>query len=83
LRWRSSILRKQSDKTYVAVSFINNDRELILNFIVVDGSDGRVILDVESPYDSLRMFLVQYKNWRRSLIGAGARIGGARVGAES
>jgi len=57
-----SILRKQFDKTYVAVSFINNDREIMLNFIVVDGPDGWVILDVESPHDSLRMFLTQYKN---------------------
>lgn len=56
------ILRKQFDKTYVAVSFINNDREIMLNFIVVDGPDGWVILDVESPHDSPRMFLTQYKN---------------------
>ena|ERR1700681_2329044 len=56
------ILRKQFDKTNVAVSFINNDREIMLNFIVVDGPDGWVILDVESPHDSLRMFLTQYKN---------------------
>jgi hypothetical protein len=62
LRWRSSILRKQYDKTYVAVSVINNDREIMLNFIVVDGSDGWVILDVGSPRDSLRMFLAQYKS---------------------
>ena len=54
--------RKQFDKTYVAVSFINNDREIMLNFIVVDGPDGWVILDVESPHESLRMFLTQYKN---------------------
>jgi hypothetical protein len=56
------ITRKQFDKTYVAVSFINHDREIILNFIVADGRDGWVILDVESPHDSLRMFLAQYKN---------------------
>jgi hypothetical protein len=55
----------------------------MLNFIVVDGPDGWVILDVESPHDSLRMFLTQYKNWRRSSIGAGARIGRARVRAKS
>jgi hypothetical protein len=60
LRWRSSILRKQSDKTYVAVSLINNAPEIMLNFI--DGPGGWVILDVESPHDSLRMFLAQYKN---------------------
>jgi hypothetical protein len=31
-----------------------------LNFILVNGPDGRVIADVESPHDSLRMFLAQY-----------------------
>ena len=34
----------------------------MLDFIVVDGADGWVILDVESPHDSLRMFLAQYKD---------------------
>jgi hypothetical protein len=34
----------------------------MLGFIVVDGPGGWVILDVESPHDSLRMFLAQYKN---------------------
>jgi hypothetical protein len=57
-----NIARKQFDQTYVAVSFINNDREIVLNFVVVKGPDGWVILDVESPRDSLRMFLAQYKN---------------------
>jgi hypothetical protein len=56
------IARKQFDKTHVAVSFINNDREIMLNFIVADGPNGWVILDVESPHDSLRMFLAQYRN---------------------
>jgi hypothetical protein len=57
-----SILRKQFDKTYVAVAFDNNGRAVTLNFIVVDGPDGWVIIDVESPHDSLRMFLAQYRN---------------------
>jgi hypothetical protein len=57
-----SILRKQFDKTYVAVAFDNNGRAITLNFILVDGSDGWVIADVESPHDSLRMFLAQYGN---------------------
>ena len=57
-----SILRKQFDKTYVAVAFDNNSRAVTLNFIVVNGPDGWVISDVESPHDSLRMFLAQYKN---------------------
>ena len=57
-----SILRKQFDKTYVAAAFDNNGRAVTLNFIVVNRPDGWVISDVESPHDSLRMFLAQYKN---------------------
>jgi hypothetical protein len=57
-----SILRKQFDKTYVTVAFVNNGRAVTLNFILVNGPDGWVISDVESPHDSLRMFLTQYKN---------------------
>jgi hypothetical protein len=57
-----AILRKQFDKTYVAVTFDNNGRAVTLNFIVVNGPDGWVISDIESPHDSLRMFLAQYKN---------------------
>jgi hypothetical protein len=57
-----SILRKQFDKTYVAVAFDNNGRAVTLNFILVNGPDGWVITDVESPQDSLRAFLVQYRN---------------------
>jgi hypothetical protein len=57
-----SILRKQFDKTYVAAAFDNQGRAVTLNFIVVKGPDGWVILDVESPLDSLRMFLEQYRN---------------------
>ena len=54
-------LRKQYDKTYVAVAFDNHDRAVTLNFIVVNTRDGWVILDVESPHDSLRLFLAQFK----------------------
>jgi hypothetical protein len=57
-----SILRRQFDKTYVAVAFKNNGRAVTLNFILVDGDDGWEIMDVESPHDSLRMFLAQYGN---------------------
>ena len=57
-----SILRKQFDKTYVAVAFNNNGRAVTLNFILVNGPDGWVISDVESPHDSLSMFLAQYRN---------------------
>jgi hypothetical protein len=58
----ASIIRKQYDKTYVAVAFSNSGRAITLNFIVVNGPDGWLVTDVESPHDSLRMFLVQYKN---------------------
>jgi hypothetical protein len=58
----TAILRKQFDKTYVAVTFSNRGRAVALNFIVVNGPDGWVITDVESPHDSLRMFLAQYRN---------------------
>jgi hypothetical protein len=57
-----SILRRQFDKTYVAVAFDNQGRAVTLNFIVVNGPDGWVISDVESPHDSLRMFLAQHRN---------------------
>jgi hypothetical protein len=57
-----SILRRQYDKTYVAAAFDNNGRAVTLNFILVNGPDGWLIADVESPHDSLRMFLAQYKN---------------------
>jgi hypothetical protein len=57
-----AILRKQFDKTYVAASFDNAGRSVTLNFILVQGPDGWVISDVESPHDSLRMFLEQFRN---------------------
>ena len=56
-----SILRKQYDKTYVAVAFDNRGRAVTLNFIVVNEPGGWVISDIESPHDSLRMFLAQFK----------------------
>jgi hypothetical protein len=57
-----SILRKQFDKTYVAVGFNNQGRAITMNFILMQGPDGWVIYDVESPHDSLRAFLAQYRN---------------------
>jgi hypothetical protein len=57
-----SILRRQFDKTYVAVAFDNQGRAVTLNFILVTGPEGWVISDVESPHDSLRMFLAQFRN---------------------
>jgi len=57
-----SILRKQFDKTYVAVRFDNRGRAVTMNFILVNSPEGWVIYDVESPHDSLRAFLAQYRN---------------------
>ena len=57
-----SILRKQFDKTYVTAGFDNQGRRVTMNFILVNGPDGWVIYDVESPHDSLRAFLAQYRN---------------------
>jgi hypothetical protein len=57
-----AILRRQFDKTYVAVGFTNDGRAVTMNFIVVQNADGWVIADVESPHDSLRAFLAQYHN---------------------
>ena len=56
-----AILRNQFDKTYVAVGFDNQGRAVTMNFILVNGPEGWVIYDVESPQDSLRAFLAQYK----------------------
>jgi hypothetical protein len=56
-----AILRKQFDKTYVTASFINQGRAVTMNFILHNSPDGWVIYDVESPHDSLRAFLAQYK----------------------
>jgi hypothetical protein len=57
-----SILRKQFDRTYVAVAFDNQGRAVTMNFILVKGPDGWVIYDVESPHDSLRAYLAQFRN---------------------
>ena len=55
------ILRAEFDKTYVTVNFDNNGKAIALNFIAVKGADGWVISDIESPHDSLRLFLAQFK----------------------
>ncbi|MBR0828781.1 hypothetical protein JQ596_24905 [Bradyrhizobium manausense] len=57
-----SVLRKQFDKTYVAAIFDNNGRRVTLNFILISSPEGWLISDVESPHDSLRMFLEQFRN---------------------
>ena len=56
-----SVIRRQFDKIYVAAAFDNNGRAVTLNFILVNGPDGWLISDIESPHDSLRMFLDQFK----------------------
>ena len=56
------ILRKQFDRTYVAVSFANNGKPVTMNVIAVNSPEGWVIYDVESTHDSLRLFLQQLKN---------------------
>ena len=57
-----SVLRKQYDKTYVGADFDNNGRRVTLNFILVNGPEGWLITDIETPHDSLRMFLEQFRN---------------------
>ena len=57
-----AVIRRQYDKTYVAANFDNRGRPVTLNFILVSGPEGWLITDVESPHDSLRMFLEQFRN---------------------
>lgn len=57
-----AVIRKQYDKTYVAANFDNHGRPVTLNFILVNGPERWLIMDVESPHDSLRMFLEQFRN---------------------
>ncbi|MCS3730659.1 hypothetical protein [Bradyrhizobium betae] len=57
-----AIVRRQYDKTYVEANFDNRGRRVTLNFILVNGPEGWLITDVESPHDSLRMFLEQFRN---------------------
>jgi hypothetical protein len=57
-----AIIRKQYDKTYVAANFDNHGRPVALNFVLVNGPEGWLITDIESPHDSLRMFLEQFRN---------------------
>jgi len=56
-----SVIRRQFDKTYVAAAFTNDGRAVTLNFILVNRPEGWLISDIESPHDSLRMFLDQFK----------------------
>jgi len=56
-----TVLRRQFDKTYLTVTFDNEGHAVTLNFIVVKEPAGWVISDVESPHDSLRMFLGQFR----------------------
>lgn len=56
------VVRRQYDKTYVAANFENRGRPVTLNFILVNGPEGWLITDIESPHDSLRLFLEQFRN---------------------
>jgi hypothetical protein len=56
-----ALLRQDYDRTYVTVAFDNQGRSVTLNFLVVNTPEGWVIFDVESPHDSLRMFLAQFR----------------------
>lgn len=56
-----TVVRRQYDKTYVAANFDNRGRKVTLNFVLVNGPEGWLITDVESPHDSLRMFLEQFR----------------------
>jgi hypothetical protein len=56
-----AVVRRQYDKTYVAANFDNRGKPVTLNFIVVNGPEGWLITDVESPHDSLRMCLEQFR----------------------
>ncbi|MDI3562143.1 hypothetical protein [Bradyrhizobium sp. Arg816] len=56
-----TVVRRQYDKTYVAANFDNRGRQVTLNFVLVNGAEGWLITDVESPHDSLRMFLEQFR----------------------
>src|SRR5206468_11846296 len=52
---------KQFDRTYVRVAFVNHDKPVALNIVIVNGDDGWVISDVESTHDSLTGFLTRLK----------------------
>ncbi|EJN08399.1 hypothetical protein PMI42_07274 [Bradyrhizobium sp. YR681] len=57
-----AVVRRQYDKTYVAANFDNRGRKVALNFILINGPEGWLITDIESPHDTLRMFLEQFRN---------------------
>jgi len=52
---------KQYDRTYVRVAFVNKDKPVALNIVIVRDDDGWVIADVESTQDSLTSFLSRLK----------------------
>jgi hypothetical protein len=57
-----AIIRMQYDTTYVAANFDNRGRPVTLNFILVNGPEGWLITGIESPDDSLPIFLEQFRN---------------------
>src|ERR1700761_1563043 len=56
-----AVLRDQFDRLYVTAGFDNQGRRVTMNFVLVKSAEGWVIYDVESPHDSLRAFLAQYR----------------------
>ena len=52
---------KQFDRTYVRVAFVNQDKPVALNIVIVRDDDGWLISDIESTQDSLTGFLGRLK----------------------
>jgi len=52
---------KQFDRTYVRIAFVNQDKPVALNIVIVRDDDGWMIADVESTQDSLTGFLSRLK----------------------
>jgi hypothetical protein len=60
-----AITRKAYDRTIVTVRFINDEKPVMLNFITVRDNDGWLISEIETPHDSLQLFLTQIESTRR------------------
>jgi hypothetical protein len=52
---------KQFDRTYVRIAFVNQDKPVALNIVIVRDDDGWLIGDIESTQDSLTGFLARLK----------------------
>jgi hypothetical protein len=55
---------KQFDRTYVRIAFVNQDKPVALNIVIVRDDDGWLIGDIESTQDSLTSFLGRLRNAR-------------------